>query len=1124
MSELRHWLRRNRLEQLADAFEANDIDLDVLPELTEEDLDKLGVSLGNRRRFLKAMAERAGADAPGTLTGPAPSREAERRQVTVLFCDLVGSTELASAIDPEPLGALMRRYQDSAAGAIGRFGGFVAKFMGDGVLAYFGFPHAYEDAAERAVRAAIGARAAISEIERPDERRLQARIGIATGLVVIGEIVGTGTAQEHAIIGEAPNLAARLQSLATADTILISEATRQLVGNMFDLHAMGSHALKGFARTVPVWRVEREASIESRFAGNSTPGDLPLIGREHEMGLLRDRWCLARQGEGQIVTVIGEPGIGKSRSVETLRDRLAGEPHALIHLQCSPYHSDSALYPMIQHIARAARFTAVDGPAVRIEKLRNLFAARAASDPATIPLLAGLLSIPAPAGSLCLDLAQAKAATISLLVEEIVRLGETDPTFLVLEDAHWADATTLDLLTRLIDSIGAARLLVVVTARPEFTPPWLGRPHASLLTLGRMGRADCTELVTRVAQGLSMETVAAIVAKTDGVPLFAEELAKSVLETAGEDSAVPATLKDSLMARIDRLGEAREVAQVASVIGRQFARALLEALIPRRSAELDSALAKLAASGIVFPEGPNEAGGFSFKHALVRDAAYESLLLARWREWYAAVARALEERFPETAANDPELLAHHFAAAGLAERGCDYRMRAGEHAASRSAYKEAIAHFSAGLALGQTLSDSEDRHRRMLDFLLKLGPATMVVHGMQSAEAEEIYRRAADLGESLDSVGPLYKAKWGLWLNANVRRKTALARDRARELLALARRSNEDDLLLEAYHCGWATSFFRGEVRTALEFGRIGVESYDMSRHRHLAQAFGGHDPGVCGHITNALSLELASDRTGAQASIAQALALAEALDHPNSRAHALYDSAICYQLIGDRDRTFGSAQSVALLAEKFGLGVYRAAGVLLMAWATALGGGLKDSVRVFDSEIDTATATGPLPQYYLGLAGGVLLAAGRPADGRAYLDRAIATIDEPDVGFFLPEFIACEASAGSRSAATRTRRGAISLSRARSPSGRARSSSSVAPAHLLPNFVTVRPPDSGKVLRLNSVGPTSAHGTYPCSWTLLALTWLMVWKKQSKPAAHAFSTFPLTARTSTRSNKSLPS
>ena len=401
MSDLRDWLRKNKLEQYADAFEANDIDLDILSELTEHDLEKLGVSLGNRRRLVKAIAERAGGES-ATTPMPAPgldsgvSSEAERRQVTVLFCDLVGSTALSGAIDPEPLGTLIRRYQDAAAGAIGRFGGFVAKFMGDGVLAYFGFPRAFEDAAERAVRAAIGILAEVGGIARPDGTRLQARIGIATGLVVVGEIVGTGSAQERTIVGETPNLAARLQSLAAPDTILISEATQRLLGGMFDLEPIGEHELKGFARPVPVWRVRGEASVESRFAAIRTGGNLPFIGRAHEMGLLLDRWRLARQGEGQIVTVIGEAGIGKSRSIEALQEALVAEPHARIHLQCSPYHSDSALYPVIQHLGRAARFAAADLPSARIEKLGALFAERAASDAAAIPLLAELLTIPAP--------------------------------------------------------------------------------------------------------------------------------------------------------------------------------------------------------------------------------------------------------------------------------------------------------------------------------------------------------------------------------------------------------------------------------------------------------------------------------------------------------------------------------------------------------------------------------------------------------------------------------------------------------------------------------------------------------------------------------------------------------
>src|ERR1700688_702931 len=497
MSDLRDWLRSNKFEQYADAFEANDIDLDILPELSERDLEQLGLSLGNRRRLLKAIAERGIAKSkPSDAEAGEASGEAQRRQVTVLFCDLVGSTALSGAIDPEPLGTLIRRYQDAAVGAIGRFGGFVARVMGDGVLAYFGFPRAFEDAAERAVRAAIGILAEVGGIEQPDGTRVQARVGIATGLVVVGEIVGSGASQERAILGETPNLAARLQALAAPDTILVSEATQNLLGGLFELEVTGEHQLKGFARPVPVWRVVGEAVVESRFAASRAGRNLPMVGRAHEMGLMLDRWRLARGGEGQIVTVIGEAGIGKSRAIEALRAALAGEPHARIHLQGSPYYSDSALFPVVKHLSRAARFAAVDSATVRIEKLRASFAQRVASDAAAVPLLAELLSIPADglAPLPSLPPAQRKAATIGLLFDEIVRLGEPEPVLLVLEDAHWVDATTLELMTQLADSIGRARLLAVVTARPDFTPPWQTRPHSTLLTLGRLGRADCARL------------------------------------------------------------------------------------------------------------------------------------------------------------------------------------------------------------------------------------------------------------------------------------------------------------------------------------------------------------------------------------------------------------------------------------------------------------------------------------------------------------------------------------------------------------------------------------------------------------------------------------------------------
>jgi predicted ATPase/class 3 adenylate cyclase len=1008
MGELRDWLRSNRLEQYADAFEANDIDLDILPELTERDLEELGVSLGNRRRLMKAIAGRGAGQPPPKPASPdgSGSGEAERRQVTVLFADMVGSTALSAKVDPELLGALIRRYQDAAAGAIGRYGGFVAKFMGDGVLAYFGFPRAFEDAAERGVRAAIDILSEVGDIELPDSSRVQARIGIATGLVVIGEIIGTGTAQERTIVGETPNLAARLQALAGPDMILISEATQNLLGGLFDLEPTGEHGLKGFANPVPAWRVRGEASVESRFAAIRAGRNLPLIGRAHEMGLMLERWHLARQGEGQIVTVIGEPGIGKSRSIEALQEALACEPHARINLQCSPHHGDNALYPVIQYISRAARFAATDTPEARIEKLGALFTQRTASDAAAIPLLAELLSIPLAATVPSpLTPAQRKASTLALIVDEFLRMGDSEPVLIVLEDAHWIDATTLEMMMRLTDSIGQRRALTLVTARPDFAPPWLARPQATLLTLGRLGRQECTQLAVGVAaaHGLSAETVAAIVAKTDGVPLFVEELTKSVIESAGEGGEVPATLKDSLMSRLDRLGEAREVAQIAAVIGRQFSLLLLGAVASADADQLEAMLAKLVAAGIVFPEERGLERSFSFKHALVRDAAYESLLLARRRQWHERIADALEKHFADIAASEPNLLAYHFGEAGLPAPACDYRMRAGDQAVSRSAYTEAIAHFSAGLKLAEALP-AQDRMSRQLDFLLKLGAASVVVHGLQSAEVEDAYTRAGAIGEKLGDGTKLFQAKWGLWINANLRRKTALARDRARELVTLAQNSDDGDLLLEAYHCRWSTAFFRGDVSDTLDDCRKAVELYDMARHRHLGHAFGGHDPGVCAHSQCGNSLQLAGERQKAAQSLAQSLALAEMLDHPNSLAHSLHNCGIGHQLGGDRDAAFTAAHRAAGLAEKFGLLPWRAGSLVLAAWATAIGSGVADSARRIDAEIGKATAVGPLPQYYLGLAAEVLLAAGRPADGLAHLDRAIAGIDEPGIGVYLPE------------------------------------------------------------------------------------------------------------------------
>jgi class 3 adenylate cyclase/tetratricopeptide (TPR) repeat protein len=1020
MSDLRDWLRSNGLEQYAEAFESNDIDLDVLPELNERDLEQLGLSLGNRRRLLKAIAGLSGQAAPSQTAAGQPSTEpaqstpaqptesgdAERRQVTVLFADMVGSTALSAKIDPELLGGVIRRYQDATAGAIGRYGGFVAKFMGDGVLAYFGFPRAFEDAAERAVRAALGILAEAGAVELPDGTRVQARIGIATGLVVVGEIIGTGSAQERTIVGETPNLAARLQALAAPDSILVSESTQRLLGGLFQLTHTGEHDLKGFSRPLPVWQVCGEAAVESRFAAIRSGESLPLIGRAHEMGLMCQRWQLARQGEGQIVTVTGEAGIGKSRAIEAMQQELAAEPHGRINLQCSPYHSDSALYPVIQYLNRALCLAPTDAPDVRIEKLRTWLAARAVADTRAVALLAELLSIPsAETAPAALTPAQRKAATLALIIDLLVRMGSGDPVLVVLEDAHWIDATTLEMMARLVDSIGQARLLAVVTARPDFVPPWLSRPHATLVTLGRLGRSECAEVVAGVAaaHGLSAAAVAAIVAKTDGVPLFIEELTRSVMEAAGEDNAVPATLKDSLMARLDRLGGAREVAQIAAVIGRQFTFSLLEAVAGKNAGDLEGMLAKLVTAGIVFPDERGLERSFSFKHALVRDAAYESLLLMRRREWHQRVAGALEQNFSEIAAQEPELLAHHFGEAGLLVPACDYRLRAGNQAVGRSAYIEAIANFSAGLKHAEAMPP-QDGMRWQLEFSLKLGSAFVVAHGLQSVEAEQAYIRASEIGEKLDDGPKSFQAKWGLWINANLRRKTALARERASELLTLAQHSGDQELLLEAYHCQLSTALFRGDVRDVIEGGRHAIALYDMARHRHLAHAFGGHDPCVCAHAQCGNACQFSGDEQGAKRHFTQAIELAEMLDHPNSLAHGLHNVGIGHQLGVDREATFKTAHRAAALADKFGLMPWRASSLVLVGWANATGSGVADALRLIEAEIAGATAVGPLPQYYLGVAAEVLLAAGRHTDALAHLDRAIALIDQPGIGNYLPE------------------------------------------------------------------------------------------------------------------------
>ena len=1014
MTNIEDWLKDLGLGEYCPVFAENDIDFDVLPDLAEADLEKLGLTLGHRRKLLRAIAARKSSSespvgrAPQTSSAESATREAERRQVTVMFCDLVGSTELANAVDPEEMGALIRRFQETCADAINRFDGFVAKFMGDSVLAYFGYPRAHEDAVGQSVRAARAIIEKIAQTRRPDGRPLEVRAGIATGLVVIGDLVGAGVAREHAIVGETPNLAARLQALAEPNTVFVGERTHQLLGGQFESRSQGEHSLKGFAKPVKVWQVGREIAAESRFAATGSRSSR-LVGRVEEMDLLLDRWQSTREGTGQAVFIQGEAGMGKSRIVDALSRRISDEPHVRVLCQCSPYHSNTALYPVVRHLELAAGFAPEDSAACKLEKLEVLLAATDTNVAPTTGLMAELLSIPASSGygPVQLPPAQRKAAIIAVLIDQLTRLGAQQPVLFVLEDAHWIDPTTQELVTRLVGGIAQTRVLGLVTARPEYQPPPTNGQAMELCTLSRLSKEHCADLIagTLAERALEPELIDEIVAKGDGIPLFIEELTKAVAESAsGDRPVVPATLQDSLLARLDRMGPAKEIAQIAAVIGQQFSRSLLDTVAVERAADVETGIARLADADLVVAQNRSAETAYRFSHALMRDIAYENLLRGRRREIHERIGRALVERFPAVAEAEPEVVAHHFANAGMADLACTYHERAGDRAAARFAFVEAVAHFRAGLAEAAKSADGDERLRRELALLLKLGPALSIVKGPQAPEVEETYRRAHVAGEkSGDDVG-LFKATWGLWFNAVPSRKLEVLRDRAQELIALSGRIADPDLQLEAFHCRWSTALFRGEGPTALKYTQEGVRQYDPARHAWMGPVFGGHDPGVCARVSRSLALCFSGQTAQARQFADMCVSLAETLGHPHNVAFALHGVLVLHQTLGDREMVNRVAQRLRDLAEKYGFAPLRAHALMVSGWACTFGTQSDAGLAMMEAEFPRACAIAPLYRYYAAILADARERAGRVTDALELVQAALGAVTEPGVGIFVPE------------------------------------------------------------------------------------------------------------------------
>ncbi|HXQ52885.1 MAG TPA: AAA family ATPase [Stellaceae bacterium] len=1000
MADLRQFLDALGLGQHFALLSSNDIDLDILADLSDQDLAGLGLSLGHRRKLMAAAQRRAAAPPEAPAAEKPRESQAERRQVTVLFADMVGSTALSGRLDPEDWGRLVRQYQDACAGVIARFDGFLAKFMGDGVLAYFGYPQAHEDGAERAARAGLEIVAAVRRI---GDGTLAARVGIATGLVVVGEIIGSGTAQEQTIVGDTPNLAARLQALAEPHGVLIAGITRRLLGELFDYAFLGEHAMKGIADPVGVWRVLRESETQSRFQAVREAG--ALVGRAQEIALLAERWRLARAGEGQVVLLAGEAGIGKSRLVEALVERIRDERHVRVRMQCSPYHRNTALYPVTRHFAEAAEFAPEDGIELRREKLRSTLSAASTMPERAFRILAGAIGLGLEGEEAAADMtaAQQKSELMAVLAERLLALATQAPVLLLLEDAHWIDPTTRELFDIIVDRIETSPVAVIVTHRPEFVPPWTGRPFVTALAFNRLSGHDCAAIVHNLAihADLPADLVDEILRRSDGVPLYVEELTKAVLEAGMNRSAVPPTLQDSLMARLDRLGRAKDVAQVASVIGREFARPLLAAVAGVGEAELDAALARLVEAGLAFPRGNPAEGRYSFKHALVQEAAYESLLRARRQPLHAAIGRALEAG--GGAAREPEIAAYHFARAGLDEDASRHWERAGDKAVAQSSYAEAVANYQAAIDSARQLASGEARNHRLLALLLKFGPAVIVAKGYGTDEFVSCYREAYALAQTVGDGPELFKAVWGLWMADAMRQRFDGAGARAEELIALSGRLNDEDLRLEAIHCRWSTALFRGEARLALALGTEGAAHYVAERHHKFTHEYGGHDPGVCAHAIRALSFSVMGIPGQMQVAAEQCLALAERLRHPHSLAHALSNAATAFTSLGDAPNCTPIADRLYALAERYNFAPGRMAGEFHAGWASCRLGdaaGLKRMEAAFARRSFQA----PLEFYHCAVMAETFAAAGRKREAFDIVAKTLEHAATSEIGFFVPE------------------------------------------------------------------------------------------------------------------------